>query len=92
MSNDQNGLASEYEMSREPRFYSDGLSLRTSIGQDHICDTCSKEDVCMYKAECTIASKEIMKISERTDVFIDAHIRCKKWISKMVYLTRGESV
>lgn len=94
MSNVHNGVASEYEMPREPRFYSNGLPqtgcdipmppVRTPVGQDLICNTCGKEDVCMYKAECAMATKEITEISERTNVFIDIDIRYKKWIGKAV--------
>lgn len=101
MSNVQNGVASEYEMPREPIFYSNGLPqtgcdipmppVRTSIGQNHICNTCGKEDVCMYKAECTMAAKDITEISERTNVFINTDIRCKKWIGKMINLRGSES-
>lgn len=46
---------------------------------DRICDTCNKEDVCMYKGELAQAAKEITQISERTNVFIDIDIKCKKW-------------
>lgn len=51
---------------------------------DRICDTCNKEDVCMYKAELAQAAKEITQISERVNVFIDTDIRCKKWSGKVV--------
>ena len=46
---------------------------------DRICNTCSKEDVCMYKGELAKAAKDITEISERTNVFIDTDIKCKKW-------------
>lgn len=46
---------------------------------DRICNTCNKEDVCMYKAELAQAAKEITQISERKNVFIDTDIKCKKW-------------
>lgn len=49
-----------------------------------ICDTCNKEDVCKYKEELTQAVKEIIQFSERTNVFIDIDIRCKKWSGKVV--------
>ena len=51
---------------------------------DRICDTCNKEDVCMYKGELAQAAKEITQISERVNVFIDTDIRCKKWSGKVV--------
>lgn len=51
---------------------------------DRICSTCNKEDVCMYKAELEQAAKEITQISERTNVFVDVDIRCKKWSGKTV--------
>lgn len=64
--------------------------VKTPIGQEHICNTCGKEDVCMYKGECAKAAKDITEISERTNVFIDTDIRCKKWIGKMVNLRGSE--
>ena len=51
---------------------------------NRICDTCSKEDVCMYKEELAKAVKDIMQISDRTNVFIDADIKCKKWLGKVL--------
>lgn len=50
---------------------------------DRICDTCDKEDVCMYKGECAQAAKDISLIAERTNVFIDTDVRCKKWSGKV---------
>ena len=50
---------------------------------DRICDTCNKEDVCMYKGELAQAAKEITQISERVNVFINTDIRCKKWSGKV---------
>lgn len=50
---------------------------------DRICNTCNKEDVCMYKVELAQAAKEITQISERVNVFIDIDIRCKKWTGKI---------
>ena len=91
-----NGVASEYEMPREPKFYPDDSKLpRTNCNipmpnvkspasnGDRICDTCNKEDVCMYKDELVRAAKEITQISERVNVFIDTDIRCKKWSGKV---------
>lgn len=46
---------------------------------DRICDTCIKEDVCMYKEELNKAIKDISEISDRINVFIDTDIKCKKW-------------
>ena len=51
---------------------------------NRICDTCSKEDVCMYKEELAKAVKDIMQISDRTNVFIDADVKCKKWLGKVI--------
>lgn len=97
MSNVYNGAASEYDMPRTPEFYPDGSRLpRTNCNipmpevkspiknGDRICDTCNKEDVCMYKAELVQATKEITQISERVNVFIDTDIRCKKWSGKVI--------
>ena len=91
-----NGVTSEYEMPREHKFYSNDSKLpRTncnipmpnvkppSSNGDRICDTCNKEDVCMYKGELAQAAKEITQISERVNVFIDTDISCKKWSGKV---------
>ena len=51
---------------------------------NRICDTCSKEDVCMYKEELAKAVKDIMQISDRTNVFIDTDVKCKKWLGKVI--------
>ena len=96
MSDVINGVASEYEIPREPKFYSDDSKLlRTNCNipmqnvkpsasnGDKICDTCNKEDVCMYKGDLAQVSKEIAQISERVNVFIDTDIRCKKWSGKV---------
>lgn len=98
MSNVYNGVASEYELPREPKFYENenvGSLPKTncnipmpsvnppSDNGDRLCNTCDKEDVCMYKMECAQAAKEITKISKRENVFIDTDIRCKKWSRKI---------
>lgn len=98
MSNVYNGVASEYEFPRESKFYENentGILPRTncnipmpsvkspSDNGDRLCNTCTKEDVYIYKGECAQAAKEITKISERTNVFIDTDIRCKKWSGKI---------
>ena len=98
MSDVINGVASEYEMSREPKFYNDDSKLpktncnismpnvKPPIGnRDRICDTCIKADVCMYKGELAQAANEIARISERVNVFINTDIRCKNWSSKTNY-------
>ena len=62
---------------------------------DRICNTCNKEDVCMYKGELAQAAKEITQISERVNVFIDTDIRCKKWDGNIYPLcpnVNGDSV
>lgn len=45
---------------------------------NRIYDTCSKEDVCMYKEELAKVLKDIMQILDRANIFIDADIKCKK--------------
>ena len=50
---------------------------------NRICNTCSKEDVCMYKGELAKAVKDIMLISDRVNVFIDIDVKCKKWLGKV---------
>lgn len=49
---------------------------------EKICENCDKEDVCMYKAECMKAVKDILDIEDRSNVFIKTHIDCKKWSKK----------
>ena len=87
-----NGVASEYEMpnpenSKLPRTNCNipipNVKPPSNNG-DRICDTCNKEDVCMYKSELVKAAKEITQISERVNVFIDTDIRCKKWSGNVV--------
>ena len=91
-----NGVASEYEMPREPKFCpGDSKLLKTNCNipmpsvkppasnGDKMCNTCNKEDVCMYKGELAQAAKDITQISERVNVFIDTDIRCKKWSGKI---------
>lgn len=98
MSNVYNGIVSEYEIPREPKFYENenvsslpktncnipmpNVKFPSGNG-DRLCGTCTKEDVCMYKMECAQAAKEITKISERENVFIDTDIGCKKWSGKI---------
>lgn len=87
-----NDTASEHEISRESQFDPyNGKLPRTNCNismppvkppisnGDKICNTCCKEDVCMYKSELEQATKEIAQISDRVNVFIDTDIRCKKW-------------
>ena len=54
------------------------------IENNRICDTCCKDDVCMYKEELVKAVKDIMLISDRVNVFIDTDVKCKKWLGKVV--------
>lgn len=84
----------DYEIPREPKFYEDENvgslpKMNCNIpmpnvksfldNDDRICNTCIKQDVCMFKSECIKAAKDISLIAERTNVFIDTDIRCKKW-------------
>ena len=96
MSDVINGVASEYEMPREPKFYHANSKLpRTNCNipmpnvkppannGDRVCDTCNKEDVCMYKGELAQAAKDIAQISERVNVFIDTMIEhWNEWITE----------
>ena len=79
-------------MPREPKLYPDDSKLpnipiynikELRVDGNRICDTCNKEDVCMYKGELAQAAKEITQISERVNVFIDTDIRYKKWSGKV---------
>ena len=91
-----NSVTSGCEAPRDSKFYPDDSKLpRTNCNipmpnvkppasnGNRICDTCNKEDVCMYKGELAQATKEIAQISERINVFIDTDIRCKKWSGKV---------
>ena len=91
-----NGVASEFEMPKMSKFYSNDYKLPRTIcnitvpevkppasNGNRICDTCNKEDVCMYKGELSKAAKEITQISERKNIFIDTYICCKKWSGKV---------
>ena len=81
-----NGVASEFEMPGKLPKTNCNIPMpnvkHPKSDGDRICDTCNKEDVCMYKGELAQAAKEITQISERTNVFIDTDIRCKKWSDK----------
>ena len=65
---------------------SDVVKTPNSIDYDNdrICNTCYKEDVCMYKGELAQAAKEITKISERENVFINTRIICSKWLGTTI--------
>ena len=52
-----------------------------SNSENKVCDTCIKEDVCLYKNECKAAVDAINDISSKKNVFIDTAIKCKKWNS-----------
>ena len=83
-----NGVASEYEMPWKLPKTNCNIPMpnvkRPKSDGDRICNTCNKEDVCMYKKDLEQAVKEIAQISERPNVFIDTDIRCKKWSGKVV--------
>lgn len=51
---------------------------------NRICENCNKEDVCMYKDEFIKAVKDVEKIADRVNVFMDTEIKCKKWSGKIV--------
>lgn len=100
----QDSESCKYELPREPKFYENEnagtlpkincnipMLKPLSNDGDRLCNTCNKEDVCMYKGECAQAVKEITKISERENVFIDTDIRCKKW-SGEVSNYRGSNI
>ena len=50
-----------------------------SNSENKVCDTCIKEDVCLYKNECKAAVDAIKDILSGMNVFIDTGIKCKKW-------------
>lgn len=79
----------EYDVLERPVFdYEDNrcAEIRQSIitdSRDRICNTCKKEDVCMYKGELAQAAKDITEISKRVNVFIKTEIECKKWLGQI---------
>lgn len=89
MSNICNGFETEYKMQTKlPKTNCDIPMPHVKLppkNEDRICNTCNKEDVCMYKGELAKAAKEITQISDRVNVFIDTDIRCKKWSGKFEY-------
>lgn len=76
-----NGVASEFEKLGKLPITISSVKPSGSNG-DKMCDTCNKEDVCMYKVDLAKVINDIIQISERTNVFIDVDIRCKKWFEK----------
>lgn len=90
-----NGVASEYEMPRTPRFYdaasATGLSQQKTIPpmppvkpiRDQMCEFCAKDDVCSIKEEQMKAYKDILEIEDRTNVFINTNVNCKKFLRKV---------
>ena len=82
-----NGVASEFEMPGKLSKTNCNIPMPNvkppANNGDRICNTCNKEDVCMYKSELVKAAKDITQISERKNVFIDTDIRCKKWSGKV---------
>ena len=94
-----NGVASEFEMPGKLSKTNCNIPMPNvkppASNGDRICDTCNKEDVCMYKGELAQVAKEITQISERVNVFIDTDIRCKKWDGNIYPLcpnVNGDSV
>ena len=62
---------------------------------NRICDTCSKEDVCMYKEELKKTVKDITQILKCKNLgneFIDADIKCKKWLGTISVMRSCELV
>ena len=51
---------------------------------NRVCNSCKKNDVCMYKSELERAVTDIEKVSERTNVFIKTNITCKNWLGEIV--------
>ena len=49
-----------------------------------ICNTCNKEDVCMYKDECAKAVSDIQDILDIAPHLVVADVKCKKWSGKVV--------
>jgi hypothetical protein len=75
---------------REPKFYDSKLpSTDCNIPmppvkplRDEVCEICAKEDVCSIKEELMRAYKDVLDIEERTNVFINTSVKCKKFLRK----------
>ena len=82
-----NGVASEFEIPGKLPKTNCNIPMPNvkppASNGNRICDTCIKEDVCIYKSELAKAAKEITQISERKNIFIDTYICCKKWSGKV---------
>lgn len=87
-----NGVASEYEIPREPKLYYSGYGL-PDVGsnvpmppvkqlRDEACEDCAKADVCSIQEEFRKAYKDILDIEGRKNVFINTNVKCKKFLRK----------
>lgn len=52
--------------------------------ESKFCDTCCKEDVCMFKDATRKAANDIEEITGRTNVFLKSNLVCGKWSNKIV--------
>ncbi|MDF2590532.1 MAG: hypothetical protein K0S41_4375 [Anaerocolumna sp.] len=90
MGNIINGVASEYEMPREPRLYESKLPTTgcnvpmppVKQLRDETCEDCAKSDMCSIQEEFMRAYKDILEIEGRTNVFINTSVKCKKFLRK----------
>lgn len=48
------------------------------------CDTCRKEDVCMFKDATRKATNDIKDIAGRVNVFLKPNLVCGKWSGNVV--------
>lgn len=58
--------------------------VEKATDNNRICNSCKKNDVCMYKSELERAVTDINQVSERTNVFINTNIMCKHWLGEIV--------
>lgn len=87
-----NGVADDYEIPRNPKFYDSELPFtgcnipmpNTKSLRDETCEDCAKADVCSIKEEFTKAYKDILDIEGRTNVFVNTSVKCKKFLHKPV--------
>lgn len=56
---------------------------------DKLCNTCCKEDVCIYKGELAQFAKEVSQLEQKLPISVFTDIKCDKYVDiKSTQLTR----
>lgn len=74
----------EMKPEHRQRYYNE----QNPFSKDKRCETCIKSDVCTLQAELNKAIEDIANIENRTNVFIDTKITCKKYAAKHIIGSR----